>query len=405
MKLFNVVIWKFLLKGIGQSVTSGLAVLGHGIWGVMILLWALLSNGTRVIYDTLIYHLVVKHLAKVPSKDEFLVKRIKGPGLSEQYHYVINYDLVMIMLQFELEKMEFDAYYKNKTHEIEQPYNELLKYYNQYDTCGMTPDHSTDPLKKFSKTKSDMYGHLNEISSEHWKNHKISNSLNERDKIRINKADLFKIYDEGSQLCNEFVTKKIFSRLTQDEILSFWRGKDIAPGDWKNLVIHCLRRSFSSSITTPIEDVDNNGFTIDVKKINAKDFITKLFHANLGDTFDVLPVDYTKNCVHDIEKFDTNYLNLDTMFNNSEFMKKISINNYDIKKYEKSHAPLDNTEISEATETSENATETSENTVKTIVKENDLITDESDMIDRQSDKQEQLQVKLIDYKTFNTKSY
>lgn len=392
LKLFKVVIWNFLTKGLGQILFSGLGIMAHGIWGVMILLWAFCSNGIRAIYDALIYHLILKHLAKIPSEDGFLVKRIKGPGLSEQYHYVINYDLALIMLQFELEKMEFDAYYKNKTHEIDQPYDELLKYYKQYNTCGLSPNYSVDPLKKFSETKKNVYNKLNKLSDEHWKNHKMSNSLNERDKIKLNKNDLYALYDQGSQLCESFITNKVLSRLTQGECLTFWKDKNVAPGDWKNIVIYCLKRSFNDSITIPIEDTDGNGFAIEVKKINTKNFIRKLLHANLGDSIEIESIDYSKNSVHDIEKFDTDYINFDRILNDN-FISKISVSDHDIDKYKDDHFivnPIENPIENHI-----------ENPVEILIVGHEE-KEENEMIKRQKIKQEQLKEKVSDYKTFNS---
>ena len=51
---------------------------------------ACLRKCCRKVWDTVIYFLVLKPRAKVPSHDTFIAVRISGPGLASNYFYQVN---------------------------------------------------------------------------------------------------------------------------------------------------------------------------------------------------------------------------------------------------------------------------------------------------------------------------
>jgi hypothetical protein len=44
----------------------------------------------RVLWDTAVFHLVIKNRGRIPASDSFVVKRIAGPGLMSDYYYQVN---------------------------------------------------------------------------------------------------------------------------------------------------------------------------------------------------------------------------------------------------------------------------------------------------------------------------
>lgn len=44
----------------------------------------------RVVWDTLMFHLVIKNRGRIPASDSFVVKRIAGPGLASDYYYQVS---------------------------------------------------------------------------------------------------------------------------------------------------------------------------------------------------------------------------------------------------------------------------------------------------------------------------
>lgn len=41
----------------------------------------------RLVWDTAIFHLVIKKRGRIPASDSFVVRRVAGPGLASKYYY------------------------------------------------------------------------------------------------------------------------------------------------------------------------------------------------------------------------------------------------------------------------------------------------------------------------------
>ena len=50
----------------------------------------ILRRGFRAVWDTFIFHAVVKSHGRVPSRDGFVARRIAGPGLASNFFYQVN---------------------------------------------------------------------------------------------------------------------------------------------------------------------------------------------------------------------------------------------------------------------------------------------------------------------------
>jgi len=50
---------------------------------------AVIRYWIRVLWDTAMFHLVIKNRGRIPASDSFVVKRIAGPGLASDYYYQV----------------------------------------------------------------------------------------------------------------------------------------------------------------------------------------------------------------------------------------------------------------------------------------------------------------------------
>lgn len=288
--LFYDLLYKFLIKGIGQAILSIGAIIAHGVGGLAVFIWALISNGIRYAYDGMVYHLILRWRAKLPIDDGFLIRRISGPGMSNNYFHLITYNLALVMIQYQLEKLEFEAYENQIKHRIDAPMENLLHFYSQFQDVAMRPDESKPPIKTFHTTKKELNDRLNNIIREHWTNYNIKNYINSREKIKLARQDLAIVLERGTDMCRRYVTETIFQRLTPNERASFWTSKQLAINDFVGLTKYCLQSQFSSSILVPLEDTDNNGFHLDVQEVHVNDFIRDLFDGNPSDGLNVREV-------------------------------------------------------------------------------------------------------------------
>jgi hypothetical protein len=71
---------------------------------------ALLHRCAYGIYDTILYHTIVKAFARIPTNDTFLARRISGPGLASEYFYQVSSPEVLAALESLIEQNQLKAY-------------------------------------------------------------------------------------------------------------------------------------------------------------------------------------------------------------------------------------------------------------------------------------------------------
>jgi len=281
--LFRIIIDKCLVRGLGQLLVSLFAVVGHLIIGGCIFSWTLFSNSMRYVYDSVMYHLILRHKAKIPIDDGFLVKRVSGPGLSSNYFYLVDYNIALMMLQYQLETLEMDAYVRQTKKKINWRLDSLLSFFTVFRKVAMKPDHNAEPIRTFTKTRDELEDQLEKMVSKHWQNHVVVGKFAEINKIRMSTNDLDIALEQGASVCETYFTKHIFDRMDSDEYSSFWNSKSLVPNDWTGLTSYCYRRVFNDSILTPVEDIDKNGFHLVVDNSKARTIVRDLFNGDPKD--------------------------------------------------------------------------------------------------------------------------
>ena len=58
-----------------------------------------LRKGLRDAYDAVIFQLLIKPLARMPLSDNFLARRIAGPGIASTYYYQISTEQALAALE------------------------------------------------------------------------------------------------------------------------------------------------------------------------------------------------------------------------------------------------------------------------------------------------------------------
>jgi len=283
MQLPYILLVKFPLKGLFQGFLAANGVILHAHLAVLMYLWGVISNGTRFLHDSAMYHLILKHKAKIPSENGFLVKRVSGPGLSGDYFHLITSNIALVLLQYQLEIFEMDAYRIKISHDIEIPSQQLINYYEQFNNVGMTQSCNGSPTKEFNVTKNKLTEQLNQKIQEHWKNYSINNNIYSNQRVRLSRDELMITLETGKNICQLFVTSKIFPLLSPTEIKTFWASKNTAENDWIGLTKYCLTVQLGNAVLVPMEDIDSTGFHLTISDVDFTDFIKDLFDGNPSD--------------------------------------------------------------------------------------------------------------------------
>lgn len=209
--LFHIIINKFIARGLGQLLMTSTQVCYHFIAALTRLFYTVTGTTFKYFYDSLLFHLVLKYQAKIPSADQFLVKRIQGPGLSSKYFKVIDSDFALVMLGYELEKMEMAAYRDQINQKINKPLNNLLQFNENFNCLGLKTDLSNEKFETFKRTQRELKKRLNKIEEQYWQEHIIKGHLTATNCIKMDRTNLSMAITRGVELCKKFVPEKIVS--------------------------------------------------------------------------------------------------------------------------------------------------------------------------------------------------
>lgn len=61
-------------------------------------------------YDRIMYQLIVKRFARIPAHNNFLARRVAGPGLAAEYFYQVSSPEVLAALESLIEQNELRVY-------------------------------------------------------------------------------------------------------------------------------------------------------------------------------------------------------------------------------------------------------------------------------------------------------
>lgn len=79
--------------------------------------------------------MIIKKRGRIPACDSFVVKRISGPGLANDYFYQIKPEQALASLEARMELDELSAY----QHEMEQIIMQPQKDFSQFVECCFAP--------------------------------------------------------------------------------------------------------------------------------------------------------------------------------------------------------------------------------------------------------------------------
>lgn len=179
------------------------------------------------------------------------------------------------MLHFELEKLQMVIFRENNKTKIYSRINELYKFYDEFDQVGMKIDYDFMLHTQFSDTCYKLEKQMDDIEKKYWCEYKIKGNLNNKNNIRMDKENLTIAMEYGAQLCGQFITDKIFTKLTQLKINNFWKTKNLIPNDWYGLTKYYYCQIFNNNIYKPVNESDLC-YKITIEGTNIDNFIPDL---------------------------------------------------------------------------------------------------------------------------------
>ncbi|KAH9503994.1 hypothetical protein Btru_067508 [Bulinus truncatus] len=120
--LMEAVVWNILLQGCIQPVSAVMvgAVLCP-VASFSIFLIGVLRFCLRNIWDTALFHIVIKTRGRVPGSDGFVARRVSGPGLASNYFFQIRPEQALAAVEARIEHDELEAWKNQMVSILQQP--------------------------------------------------------------------------------------------------------------------------------------------------------------------------------------------------------------------------------------------------------------------------------------------
>ncbi|XP_076160274.1 uncharacterized protein LOC143143176 isoform X1 [Ptiloglossa arizonensis] len=255
--IMEALIWNIGVQGCLQPIAALIvALLLCPIISFLILTVAVIRYWVRVVWDTAMFHLVIKNRGRIPASDSFVVKRIAGPGLTSDYYYQIRPEQALAALEAKLELDELLAFQQETERLITQPQRDFTQFVEAcFGPFAANLAKTKDPYKSLEKEAKDLIAVLHEKLDRRRKNLQTGLAMGLRSKIKLTTFDLKVVIQQGALMLERLYPTHVFARLSRNEE-DFWENKGLSVGDWAGLAGLMYTDIFSLNFLQPLDDMD-----------------------------------------------------------------------------------------------------------------------------------------------------
>lgn len=258
---------RFALAGVGQTIGSILTSIGRGLFAGGNYVVGNFIAGEQNLSDQIMLKFMKKLKPGIPSQNQAgVVRRIEGPGLSNNYFYTLDTDLVKLLLWAKLEQIRFLEYSRQLSVEINKPiedYDNFVSVFGEFAGLKNTKNQINDNIRINDQLR---YQPEQALVSLYQKLLKIES---QGSSIKFSQADLQKILEESQVLVEYFFTQ---NKLDSKNV-GF--SKYLNTGDFKGLTSLLLTKIFGTDVLVPFEEADKK-LKLDVRDPKASDHLNAL---------------------------------------------------------------------------------------------------------------------------------
>ncbi|KAG7203922.1 hypothetical protein KM043_016942 [Ampulex compressa] len=255
--VMEALIWNIAVQGCLQPIVALLvAIILCPIVSLVILTVAVVRYWVRVVWDTAMFHLVIKNRGRIPASDSFVVKRIAGPGLASDYYYQIKPEQALAAFEAKLELDELLAFQQETERLITQPQRDFTQFVEAcFGPFAASLAKTKDPYKSLEKEARDLVAVLHEKLDRRRKNLQTGLGVAIRSKIKLSTFDLKIVIQQGAIMLERLYPTHVFARLPVNEE-DFWENKGLGIADWAGLAGLMFADIFSLDFLQPLDDSD-----------------------------------------------------------------------------------------------------------------------------------------------------
>ncbi|XP_034935076.1 uncharacterized protein [Chelonus insularis] len=255
--VMEALVWNVGIQGCLQPIAALIvAVFICPIISFLILTVAVIRYWIRVMWDTAMFHLVIKSRGRVPASDSFVVKRIAGPGLASDYYYQIRPEQALAAFEAKLELDELLAFQQETERLITQPQRDFTQFVEAcFSPFATSLAKTRDPYKSLEKEARDLVAVLHEKLDRRRKDLQTGLGVAVRSKIKLTTYDLKIAIQQAALMLERLYPSHVFARINGSED-DFWENKGLGVGDWAGLAGLMYADIFSLDFLQPLDDTD-----------------------------------------------------------------------------------------------------------------------------------------------------
>ncbi|GMH35497.1 hypothetical protein BSKO_03365 [Bryopsis sp. KO-2023] len=287
-RFFALLIVNILTFGIGQFIGAVLGAVCHLLAMLLGVVFSPLAFAMRRIWDGLMFHILLKNRARIPSHDTFIARRIAGPGLANDVFYQLDPSIALLTLFAHLETIELEWISKSVLTALEEAPEQFQQLHDQIIGPVFGSDmEASKAVPQFRHT-----AWKEQLSSEVRKGkHQLGRFLvwnkDSAWRIRFSAADLNEVLAAGVILVEAFYSRRIIPRMSEPDgsrvmnslqifqciidILLVFQGASVDVGDWMGLTKHVLGQMYHNDILEPIESAEKK-LRLEISHVGLRSF-------------------------------------------------------------------------------------------------------------------------------------
>lgn len=189
--IFEALVWNFGIQGLVQPFAAlFVAAFICPLISLVILAGGITRYWLRLLWDTIIFHLIIKKRGRIPSSDSFVVRRIAGPGLASDYYFQVSPEQALAAFEAKMEWDELDAYQNVMENMILQPQKDFSHFVEACFGSFSTQLAKHGPYKNLEKEAQDLMSVLHEKLERRRRDLQTGLSVTVKSKIKLSTPEL-----------------------------------------------------------------------------------------------------------------------------------------------------------------------------------------------------------------------
>ncbi|KER33115.1 hypothetical protein T265_01005 [Opisthorchis viverrini] len=249
----------FLIRFLLQTILAFLAAfIFCPVLAVIRLVWAFVRCITRSIWDALVFHLVLRRLARVPAREDFMVKRIAGPGTAANHFYRARPVDILVVLVGQLELLELNLWRRQMEQLADKPIDSYRRLVQSLSWLCVTPQSDGKLYTTLCQKTKLWRSEIQSNAEERIQALQLHLKPNQLQRIKLSDRDLHHTLRMGAELTECFFQNRIAARLDllQQDLVSWWSAFSLNTDDYLGLCTSLLGRTFGEQIFTCITEND-----------------------------------------------------------------------------------------------------------------------------------------------------